>query len=128
MTWYNLIDKKSGKLISNSSVPIEPGAGRIVVETYDRDGLWNPTTRQYDPRPAPDVMISMREYLNRFTQDEYLAIIAAKKSDPVLEASYERLSLLDEVKISGARTKAVLEGLESAGIIKSGRAAEILNA
>lgn len=126
--WYCLVDDTTGDLLSAQSDPIEsPKAEHVVVEQETREGIWNSSTRVFDPAPTPDKYIAKREYLNRLTDKELEDIIAASKSNVKLEANLKRLEMVDMVKISGTRTLAVLQWLESQGVLATGRAQEIVD-
>ena len=125
--WFNLIDDNTGRLVSVSSVPVDAKPGYRVVETATRDGVWSEQTREYHPYPEHHVYLTKREYMNRFTSDEWTAICIAKKSDAWLDASFIRLSLVERVKINGNRTRAVLEQLAENGILTEARVQEIIN-
>lgn len=126
--WYCLVDDTTGDLLSAQSMPILTiKEGCVVVEQDTRDGIWNSSTRVFDPTPTPDKYIAKREYLNRLTDKELEDIIVASKSNVKLEANLKRLEMVERVKISGTRTLAVLQWLESQGVLATGRAQEIVD-
>ncbi len=130
--WYMIYNTATGLPLSDCSAePVNLPSGQSYVQTSlttDRpSGVWDPATRSFQPVSPQPVYLTMREYLNRFTDVEYLSILEAAKTDAVLNAAYARLNLLKEVKINGERTIAIVSKLETDGIIGPGRAAEVLS-
>lgn len=70
--------------------------------------------------------ISRVEFLNRFTDTEMQAFIAASKTTPALEAYFLKLQNAEGVMLTDPVTMAGVQALELMEIIGSGRAALIL--
>lgn len=90
-----------------------PGAYREVVEPPP-------------PPPPPVTVLSKFEFLKRFTSDERKAINAAAKVDPDVEDFKMLLDAAQEVDLGNPDTVSGVNLLETAGLLASGRAAEIL--
>ena len=82
------------------------------------------------PQPAPDRNISGVSYLRRFTQNERIAIRAAATQSPIIDYY---LKLLDAtiaqggiINLNDPDTITACTMLEQAGLIASGRSAEVL--
>jgi DNA-binding MarR family transcriptional regulator len=65
-------------------------------------------------------------FLQRFTAQERVAIRAAAAQNPGIEDYLQMLNVADEVSLTSATTVGGVQSLEAAGLIASGRAAEIL--
>lgn len=76
--------------------------------------------------PAPLVVITKTEFMNRFTTTELATILTASKTNAGLEVYVKKLDEADSVTINGPDTIAGVNALEAAGILSAGRAVEIL--
>lgn len=85
---------------------------------------WSLTMRLFVPKTV--TVITKLEYLRRFTSQERVTIRTVAKSNPVLEDYLAMLDIAEEINLSDADTVAAVQMLEQAGLIASGRAAEIL--
>ncbi|MEW8230341.1 MAG: hypothetical protein AB2745_08460 [Candidatus Thiodiazotropha endolucinida] len=92
---------------------------------YDGAGFSAPTPP--DPGPAPTTyQITPTELLRRFTIAEKAAIVAAQATDPVVGAF---MFTLQVAKVIDSDNQDLIDGvnyMESAELIATGRAAEIL--
>ena len=121
MAWFNLVDSDSGKLISTSSVSIVAGNGQEIVETAERDGIWNETTKSYDAIPVQRV-ISLGDFIARFTEQEQEDFIDATKTIKKANTFLSVLKLVGYADLESAFIINSLNQMESAGIIGAGRA------
>lgn len=121
MTWFNLVDSGSGKLISTSSVAIVAGAGQEVVETSGREGIWNETTKSYDAIPAQRI-ISLGGFIARFTEQEQEDFIEATKTIKKANTFLNVIKLIGYADLNSDFVTTSLDQMESAGIIGAGRA------
>lgn len=78
--------------------------------------------------PAPVRNLTRLQYMSRFADSELAAIYTAAKSVVQIEVWLEKFKLAEFVDLDDPRTVAGLQGLEGAGLIGPGRAAEILSA
>jgi len=76
-------------------------------------------------RATPE-RISRIEFLGRFTDAEMQAFITASKASPALEAYLIKIQSAEGVILTDASTVAGVHALEMAGLIATGRAAEVL--
>ncbi len=76
-------------------------------------------------RATPE-RISRVEFLNRFTDTEMQAFIAASKTTPALEAYFLKLQNAEGVMLTDPVTMGGVQALELMGIIGAGRAVTIL--
>jgi len=82
---YNLIKTTTGELISDSSEPIDLdkvvlGFPVHVVETANRDGIWNTSTLSYDPAQI-NKKISQDEFYARVGVERFLILSLASETD-----------------------------------------------
>ena len=126
MVWYTLIDDLTGKKLTDSSTPITSRAGQTVVETETRTGIWNETTRTYDPLPPRFPRITKEAFLRRLTDAELEAILIDAKTRISTEAFLFKFTALSDVRLAPA-FRAELNTLESNGVIAAGRATQIFN-
>ena len=75
--------------------------------------------------PIPRTITKL-EYLRRFTTVERVTIRTASKSEPVLEDYLAMMELAGDIDLDDADTVGAVSMLEGAGLIATGRAAEIL--
>jgi hypothetical protein len=66
------------------------------------------------------------EYMNRFTDAELAAIYMAAKSNVQVEVWLDKFKLAEEINLDDPSTIAGVQALEAAGLLSTGRSAEIL--
>jgi hypothetical protein len=71
-------------------------------------------------------MLTKREFLERFTADERVAIRTAAQGSMAVQDYLELVNVSDEIDLTYATTIGGVQALEGAGLIGEGRAAEIL--
>jgi hypothetical protein len=71
-------------------------------------------------------VLTKYQFLDRFTQEERVAIRAAALTDGVLQDFMEMLEVSGEVILANPKTAAGANYIESIGLVAAGRAAEIL--
>ena len=124
---YNLIETATGRNISQSSTPIsDPSAGFHVIETADNDGIWNEQTLQFDPFELHRV-IALGDFISLFTNAEKDDLFEAAKTIKKANTFVEVIKLVGSADLDGDFIITHVNLMESAGIIGSGRAAEILS-
>lgn len=77
------------------------------------------------PESGP-LPLTRLEFLDRFTDEELLAVRAAAQHDAAVELWLWRFDHAENVSLADPRTVKGVEGLEQAGLLAAGRAAEIL--
>lgn len=125
-----------GRVIRNTDLDgntIELPAGEessFVGEVFPSWGLPDPVI-ELDP-PYIKRRVTKLDFINKFTDQEYVNILGATKQSLIVEAWWKKFELstpnLDgtSVDLDDARTIAGIQGLEAMGLIGEGRAAEIL--
>jgi hypothetical protein len=94
-----------------------------VVAEYD-----GPIYPEPDPNPPepPVLGITPLQFIDRFTDEEQLAIVSATMTNPVVKLWYDKLLAAQEVVFADPRLSVGLDGLVAAGLITAERKAEIL--
>jgi hypothetical protein len=76
---------------------------------------------------APSVRtLTKLEYMNRFTDAELAAIYTAAKSNVQVEVWLDKFKLAEEINLDDPSTISGVQALEAAGLLSTGRSAEIL--
>lgn len=75
---------------------------------------------------APTTPWTKKEFLLKFTPAEYAAIKAGAASNPTLDYYWTLFNVADNVLKTDPSTIGGINALEAAGLLASGRAAEIL--
>jgi hypothetical protein len=65
-------------------------------------------------------------YMNRFTDAELAAIYTAAKSNVQIEVWLDKFKLAEEINLDDSSTISGVQALEAAGLLATGRSAEIL--
>lgn len=140
MTWYAIYRDSDGELISLGTViaPDKDLARKGFVKralAYDprvRTKQWNVSTKDFDDVTPPRGAISTKEFLERFEDAEYEAMVKAARSsvDSALqdaaEALLAHLNVVSDVDLESGRIVKPITQLETSGLLKRGRAAAIL--
>lgn len=72
------------------------------------------------------IPLTRLEFLDRFTDEELLAVRAAAQNNAAVELWLWRFDHAENISLADPRTIKGVEGLEQAGLLAAGRAAEIL--
>lgn len=79
------------------------------------------------PTPVPPSRILTRlAFLDRFSVQELTTLYTAAPASPQIQVWLDMYRVSDEINLDDPRLVAGVEGLESAGILSVGRAAEVL--
>lgn len=127
MPSFNLVEDSTGKLISQSALPITNiKSGYVVVETADNSGTWNETTRGYDPIQLHRV-VTLKNFIFRFTDAEREALHVKVKTNEKAEEFVQTLKIIQSVDLDSGYIVGRVNLMETAGVIGTGRATEILS-
>jgi hypothetical protein len=101
--------------------------GIIIGVGWEKQGeIWvNPNAPPIPPIVYKSILTPL-EFLNRFTDEEALTIIALSKTDPTVELWWIKYNKAQDIDLDDPQTIAGVTSLETAGILSPGRAAEIL--
>ncbi|MEM1145840.1 MAG: hypothetical protein AAGI88_24980 [Pseudomonadota bacterium] len=127
MTTYAIVI--DGSMAQIGVFSFTPNPPWVVVP--DGSGVgdeWDGTTRTPAPDPGPQarLRLSVREFREQFTMAEKQAIYTAAKANVDLEIFLDDLRSVEFVDLDFPQTVASVQTLETAGLLASGRAAEIL--
>lgn len=75
---------------------------------------------------TPVLSCTPLQFVDRFTDDEQLAIVSATMSNPAVKLWYDKLLAAQEVVFADPRLSAGLDNLVAAGLITAERKAQIL--
>lgn len=129
MTTYNIVDT-SGTISLVEVGQSIPSGGVVIGQTSDPDYLTSAT--------PGEVLISKFAFLQRFTEAELIAIELAKVHDSSASQAQNELAAtlrMHQIKLDASKwvdllhqeTTTGVSGLETAGLLATGRADTILN-
>lgn len=132
MTYY-VIDQTTNELlyVSDFEPPNHFTANGHHVYTTDVSVNEINTRYEWDPEQGAFVLksleITKREFIKRFTVQEYAAIKQAAAQNPTLDYYWQLFMLSEYVDLTDPDAISGVSMLEQAGLIATGRSAEILN-
>lgn len=99
----------------------------------ETDGVWvlnadgSITKEPMPPAPViPRTQFTSLEFLDRFTEDEQLAVVQATMQSAEVKLWYDRLLAASFIDLADPRTEAGIDALISAGLISADRKAALL--
>ena len=126
MPVYNVINKATGEEVTRylaGDVTIQVNEHQYPLDQFDHVELVEDAAS-----PAPtSVVLTKREFIKRFTVEEYAGIKAAAEQNATLDYYWQMFMLAEEINTGDEDTVAGVTILEQAGLIGTGRAQEILN-
>jgi len=127
---YYAVFRSSDRVLHSIERNIDAGLpeGMDYVEVEEYAGLeWNPTTLSFDvPVAVSARTISRKQFIERFTAEEWVTLVALKSTDPVIAAVFERLVMLDEVELDAPFTQAMATHVVAQGYLTQERIDEVL--
>lgn len=101
--------------------------GELVELLNLNDSPESGWTRQ-PPTPVipPKTQFTSLEFLDRFTDDEQLAVVQATMASPQVKLWYDRLLAASFIDIADPRTEGGIDALITAGLIDPGRKTALL--
>jgi len=81
----------------------------------------------YPVPPTQPTPLTHKQFMDRFTDTELAAIMTAAKSSIELELWFKRFEMAQDILLTDPQTIAGVNALETAGLIATGRATEILH-
>lgn len=123
---YVLYEVSTGRLISQSSLPItNVGDGRATKEVSG-EGIWNETSLDFDPIPV-NRKKSTLSFMELFTDSEMVGILDAAKVNTSVQLFVMKMEQASYIDLDYPATIAGVQSLEAGGLLSAGRAEEILN-
>lgn len=128
MPVYNVINKATGQQVYryNADAPIEWNGMEFATHDHVEhvESVVNPDG---SIEGTASVVLTKREFIKRFSVEEYAGIKAAAQANATLDYYWQMFMLAEEINTGDADTVAGVQMLEQAGLIGTGRAGEILN-
>jgi hypothetical protein len=81
----------------------------------------------YPEPPIAPAPLTHKQFMDRFTDSELAGIMTAAKSSIELELWFKRFEMAQDIILSDPQTISGVNALETAGLIATGRATEILS-
>jgi len=132
MTWFAVYEATSRKLVSVGTVVADDSIlvaqGRLKKEfAFDPSGMiWNEAIQDFDPAPPPKRVTDIRDFLNLFTPVEREDIFELVTINKQARGFIEYAKAAGSVDLNDAFVITAVNRLETAGVIASGRAVEVL--
>lgn len=138
MGLYAVVKGEEVDGIAIADAPLEMDGG-IWIEVTDMNPIPGPTWKYVNgvftapvlpppstPIPEPIPQITRSAMIKRFTNEEYIGILAAKKTDVAVEAWYDSFISSDMVVLNSQNTIDGMNFLVSKNLLTQARADEIL--
>lgn len=137
--WYAVYKISDGSLQSLGQVVADDAA--LAAKGFDKisyasnpqqfDTEWNPATLVWDTKTVYRSSISVEDFFNLFTEQEFEDIVDARiNGSPAvarkINAFIQRLNVVDGISLDSQRVITGVNLMEAAGLIGVGRAAVIL--
>lgn len=88
------------------------------------------STSEFTPPPPPPqqfkTQMASLEYLDRFTEEEQLAVAEAAMSNPVVNLWYMRMGMAEYIDVTDPRVGQGIDALIAAGLLDEGRKEALL--
>jgi len=126
MTWHAVYRESDGTLLSVTTVvpgTLPTGVVSTAVGETQPTGPWNASTRQFDVAPAAPRLISARDFVQRLTPREYVAIV--DDADATTRYFVEQVKIGEPVNLASASLSAALDHLIARGHIAGARKAQL---
>ena len=124
-----LYNAQSNALLGISYDPydLQVGQGQVTLDRQMPDLTfeeWNPAILSFFTKL--DTPITKLQFMQRFTAEEYAAIKSAVSVNGEIDFFWQKFLMAQDIVISNPELVDGLNALESAGLLASGRTAEIL--
>ncbi len=109
------------------SAPVAaPDYDTAVASAFWRGDYWD-VVESHPEAPTYRDLTSL-EFLDLFTDDEQVAVVAATMTSPIVKLWYDKMIAAMSITLSDPRTEAGLDALVDAGLLSVDRKAEIVEA
>ena len=128
--YYVLVNQMTGELLQISSSPLEPAEGQMKkIRSGEIPDLtkfeWYPAGMCFVEKDNSKCM-TQESFTRKLTDDEMVAIYTASKANVIVEIWLDRFKMAKEICLDDEFMIKGLFGLEQAGLLSEGRAAELL--
>ena len=124
---FVLYELDTGRAHSQQKGPIDnPDTNKWGVKESSIEGVWNPKLLDFEPVEA-DKRKTKTEFLELFTDDEFMGILTAAKVSVEVEMFIKKMDAAEFIDLSYPDTIAGINGMVAAGLLTTERAAEVLN-
>lgn len=132
--WAYVVDIQVFTVVEQETKPdtiLVEGSGGFWVEALDWVGpdctYENGQFKKYTPPPLPNIITKVA-FRFRMTDQEYVGILSAAKTDVEVTGWVETFNMVSQIDLDDQRTKDGVENLVSKNLLTQVRANEILTA
>lgn len=125
--WANVFGGVVSLVVDQDSMPTINGVWvEITGQNVGPGWLYNGGT--FSPPLAAEPIITRLAFRYRMTDEEYVGILTAAKTDVSVAAWVETFNIVSQVNLNDPRTKSGLDMMVSKGLLTAERETEILTA
>ena len=127
-TWFAVVDGagnlvSTGTTVADLTTLSEAGLSAIQLPGDPTGQVWSPSTQTFSPAPPKPTVLSVWQFVQRFTANEFAEIEAS--ADPMVRQFLLMLTVAQSITPSDAVVQGGLQFLVMAGLITPARAATI---
>lgn len=128
MARYAIIESGVVSNVIEAEAEFAESIGAIPAQNAGIGYLWDGSdfTSPPEPKPPIPVAVTSLQFMDRFTEEEQLAIVSATLASPQVKLWYDRMIAATEIVFKDPRTLGGLQALVGAGLITQARMDEIL--
>lgn len=117
------VTETAGQITAPDMIQLESFDTSVIGKRYTEQGGWE----TLPPSPQhPATIWTVLAFRSRFTEDEKRAIYSARANSIDIQIWLDDLAAAEDVRSDDPRMIAGVQGLEAAGLLAPGRAAEIM--
>lgn len=118
------VTETAGQIDAPDMIQLESFDTSVIGKRYTEQGAWEDV-----PAPEPSATVwTVLAFRSRFTEAEKRAIYSARANSIDIQIWLDDLAAAEDVRSDDPRMIAGVQGLEAAGLLAAGRAAEIMGA
>ena len=116
------VTETAGQIDAPDMIALESFDTSVIGKRYTEQGVWEPA-----PAREPSATVwTVLAFRSRFTEAEKRAIYSARANSIDIQIWLDDLAAAEDVRSDDPRMIAGVQGLEAAGLLAPGRAAEIM--
>lgn len=130
--FYTIHNTSSGNLLDITTSLPDAQLPEFTVKGWDQEipdlyyYQWNPTTTSFESKANVERIMTVHQFLNRFTAQERITIKEVAKTNPALEDFMDMLNLASFVNPDAVEVYGGLSYLSVLGLIDQNRIMEII--